>query len=291
MPGSVPLNAWSYYQIAAGASHTQIVAELTGLSSDVDLYVRAGSLPTTGEYDCRPYDGGTSPETCTLPNSGVTTWYIGVRGYTAGSYTIEATLSEGGGGPTVLENGVPVPGLSGDTGSEVFYQIEVPGGATNLQIQISGGTGDCDVYVRYGALPTTSEWDYRPYLNGNNETVTISSPAAGSWYIMLRGYAAYSGVTLSGLHSSAGDVTELENGVPVSGLAGAYLSEVFYKIEVPGDAANLQIQISGGTGDADRPYKAGNNETVTVSSPSSGSWYIMLRGYQAYSGVTLSGQY
>ena len=99
---------------------------------------------------------------------------------------------------TELENGVPVPGLSGADGSEVFYQIEVPGGATNLQIQISGGTGDCDVYVRYGALPTTSEWDYRPYTAGNEETVTVSSPAAGSWYIMLRGYDPYSGVTLSG---------------------------------------------------------------------------------------------
>lgn len=91
--GSVALGQWSYYQIDAIASHTQIVAELTGLSSDVDLYVRDGALPNLNDYDCRPWLEGASSEICTLPNSGSTTWYIGVYGYNAGSYTIEATLS------------------------------------------------------------------------------------------------------------------------------------------------------------------------------------------------------
>ena len=96
--GAVLQGEWAYYQINATASHTQIVVELTGLSDDVDLYVRAGVLPTLGDYDCRPYESGTSSETCTMPNSGATTWYIGVHGYSAGSYTVEATLS-GGSGP------------------------------------------------------------------------------------------------------------------------------------------------------------------------------------------------
>ncbi len=40
-------------------------------------------------------------------------------------------------------------------------------------------------------------WDYRPYLIGNNEKVEIEKPAVATWYIMLRGYQAYTGVTLT----------------------------------------------------------------------------------------------
>jgi len=93
--GSVTQWEWAHYQITSSASDTELVVELTNLSADVDLYVREGSLPTSGEYDCRPYEGGTTPEACTMTNSGATAWYIAVHGYHAGSYTITGTLSGG----------------------------------------------------------------------------------------------------------------------------------------------------------------------------------------------------
>lgn len=108
----------------------------------------------------------------------------------------------GGGNPPPasgeLSNGVAETGLSGGTGSEVFYTLDVPAGASNLQFQISGGSGDADLYVRYANQPTTSAFDCRPFLNGNNETCTFSAPAAGTWHVMIRGYQAYSGATLVG---------------------------------------------------------------------------------------------
>jgi hypothetical protein len=77
----------------------------------------------------------------------------------------------------------------------------VPGGAT-LSVSISGGTGDADLYVNAGAAPTTSTYVCRLYLNGNSESCSITTPAGGAsdYYIMLRGYAAFSGVTLRGSH-------------------------------------------------------------------------------------------
>lgn len=89
-----------------------------------------------------------------------------------------------------------VPNLAGDSGSQTNFVVTVPAGKTSLQISTSGGTGDCDLYVRFGTPPTLSTWDYRPYLTGNNESVTISNPAAGNWYVMVHGYENYSGVTL-----------------------------------------------------------------------------------------------
>jgi len=99
---------------------------------------------------------------------------------------------------TALQNGVSVSGLSGAQGSQVYYKLDVPVGATNLAFTINGGSGDADMYVKFGSAPTSSSYECRPYLNGNAETCTITNIQAGTYYVMLRGYSAYSGVTLNG---------------------------------------------------------------------------------------------
>ena len=70
-----------------------------------------------------------------------------------------------------------------------------------MKFTISGGTGDADLYVRSGAKPTTSTFNCRPFLNGNSETCTFTSPAAADWYVMIRGFATFSGVTLTGTYT------------------------------------------------------------------------------------------
>ncbi|WP_228530869.1 MULTISPECIES: M4 family metallopeptidase [Myxococcaceae] len=213
-------------------------------------------------------------------------------------------------GSTALSNGVTLTGQSAATGANVYYTLAVPAGATNLSIKISGGTGDADMYVRFGSQPTTTTYDCRPYLTGNAETCTFAAPSAGTYYIMLNAYSAFSGVSIVGSYTAGGgtDTTPvLTNGVPVSNISGATGSSQYWKISVPSGRPSLTVKISGGTGDADlyvrsgakpttttyncRPYLTGNAETCTISAPAAGDWYIMLNAYSAYSGVTLSGTY
>jgi len=97
----------------------------------------------------------------------------------------------GGGGGTVLLNKT---GLSGASGSVVNYSVSAAAGT--LTVTMSGGTGDADLYVRRGSVPTTTAYTCRPYLNGNNETCTISVSSAATYYIQIRGYSAYSNVAL-----------------------------------------------------------------------------------------------
>jgi serine protease len=78
----------------------------------------------------------------------------------------------------------------------MFFKINVPAGEALLRVEISGGTGDADLYVKKGEKPTAKSWDYAPYLHGNNEVVEVQDPAAAAWYIMIRGYQAYAGLTL-----------------------------------------------------------------------------------------------
>lgn len=107
-----------------------------------------------------------------------------------------------------LTKGVAATNLSAATGGYVKYTMVVPAGATNLTFTTSGGTGDSDMYVKFGSEPTDSVYDCRPYLSGNAETCTIAAPQAGTYYINLKAYAAFSGVSLVGDYSTGGGGTQ-----------------------------------------------------------------------------------
>jgi serine protease len=109
----------------------------------------------------------------------------------------------------VLSNGVTVTGLSATKDNTVDYTMVVPAGANLLSFAISGGTGDADIYVRFGAAPTTSNYDCRPYIGGNNETCNISSAQTGTYYIMVRAYSTFSGVSLVGSYSTGGSTGQV----------------------------------------------------------------------------------
>ncbi|WP_115004012.1 S8 family peptidase [Xanthomonas campestris] len=101
----------------------------------------------------------------------------------------------GGGGGNTLTNGTPVTGLGAATGAELNYTITVPAGSGTLTVTTSGGSGDADLYVRAGSAPTDSAYTCRPYRSGNAETCTITAPS-GTYYVRLKAYSTFSGVTL-----------------------------------------------------------------------------------------------
>ncbi len=306
---SAPTGGRKFYRIDVPSGQQKFEIRISGGTGDADLYVRLGSKPTTGDYDYRPNLLGNN-EAVTIDKPAAGTWYIMLYGHQAFSgVTLLATY--GGTTPdtvVTLQNGVPVTGISGTADGEKHYKITVPAGQAKLDIVMSGGTGDADLYVRKGSKATTTEWDYRPYLSGNNESVSIDSPSAATYYIMIRGYSPFDGVTLEATYTPVPEeITALKNGVPVTGLAGESSSEKYYKIDVPTDQDFLTIETSGGTGDVDlyvkkgskptltswdyRPYLIGNNEKVEIENPAAATWYILLRGYQTYSGVTLTGTF
>ena len=122
--------------------------------------------------------------------------------------TLQNLGGGGGGGGNTLTKGVPVTGLAASTGGSVNYTMAVPAGSTNLTFTISGGTGDADMYVKFGSAPTTSVYDCRPYLGGNAETCTFAAPQAGTYHVMLRAYSSFSGVSLVGNYTTGGGGTE-----------------------------------------------------------------------------------
>ena len=104
----------------------------------------------------------------------------------------------------VLTNGVPVTGLSGSQGNNQFFTLSVPAGASNLSFNISGGSGDADLYVRFGSAPTTTTYDCRPFIGGNNETCDVPNAQTGTYHVMIRAFSTYSGVSLTGSYTTGG---------------------------------------------------------------------------------------
>jgi pseudolysin/vibriolysin len=111
---------------------------------------------------------------------------------------VGVTCGTGGGGTGggALQNGVAKTGLAGSTGTELSYTVVVAAGAKNLVIATSGGTGDADLYVKFGSAPTTSSYNCRPYKTGNAESCTFATTQAGTYYVKVRGYSTFSGVSL-----------------------------------------------------------------------------------------------
>jgi serine protease len=103
------------------------------------------------------------------------------------------------------------------------------------------------------------------------------------------------------------DATPLSNGVLLAGQSGAAGASTVYKLDVPAGALALSLRTLGGTGNvsiyvkvgsagsaSDYDYKsvhAGNSESVLVSRPTAATYYVTVVGEQAYSGVTVLGNY
>ncbi|WP_337879636.1 S8 family peptidase [Rheinheimera sp.] len=126
------------------------------------------------------------PATCTNCGTGIVD----------AAAAVAAAAGTGGGGTGEGETAT-VTNISVAKNAWKHYTLAVPAGMSNLTVTISGGTGDADLYVRQGAQPTTSTYDCRPYLTGNNETCSFTNPSAATYYISLRGYTAASGITLT----------------------------------------------------------------------------------------------
>ncbi|HSX62771.1 MAG TPA: collagenase [Tahibacter sp.] len=248
----------------------------------------------------------------------------------AGSYTVTLAATDNRGAthsvsktvtvaapPTggELQNGVARTGLSAAQGAKLYFTIDVPAGATNLRVALGGGSGDADLYLRYGSAPTTTAYDCRPYLGGNAETCTVAAPQAGRYHVMLDAYSAFSGASLvasftppAGLPECAGsDVRVLGKNCQRSNLAAAAGNIAYFYLQIPAGTTQLQIRASGGSGDANlyanaagwatptsyqrRSINAGNGETLTIANPPAGYYYISLHAASAFSGVTLSTEY
>jgi hypothetical protein len=78
----------------------------------------------------------------------------------------------GSGGVQPLISGSPIKETV-KHGEWDYYSIDVANSDKDLQVFMKNDLNDPDVYVRYGALPTFTSYDFRPYVGGADETVCV----------------------------------------------------------------------------------------------------------------------
>ncbi len=124
--------------------------------------------------------------------------------------TVNAQFNLANGGQTSMP--LLQSNLSGPKDSAQYFSVPVPANAKNLTIQINGGTGDADLYVKFGQQPTQTTYDCRPFLLGNYESCTFPNPSGGMYQIMINGFQPYSGLTLSASYQTQQlDITPIIN--------------------------------------------------------------------------------
>lgn len=203
----------------------------------------------------------------------------------------------GGGGVTTLTNGVAVTGIGASTGTWTHYKITVPASQTKLEIVMSGGTGDGDLYVKRGAQPTSTVYDYRPYLTGNNETVTVTNPVAGDWYISIYAYSTFANVTLKATYTAAAACTSVSGSL--SGTGANYYTTQYTssasgthtgKLTGPASGADFDLYLQKLSGTTWTSVAAGESasasENVTYSG-TSGTYRWRVYSYSGSGSFTL----
>jgi hypothetical protein len=226
-------------------------------------------------------------------------------GYYAMSGTCNGCSGAVGNTETPLTKDVAVNGIAGATGANLLYSIAVPAGSSNLIFTLSGGTGNGNLYTQLNVAPTTTSYLAKSDGASNAETITIASPAAGTYKVLLNAASAVSGASLVATYGAA-PATVLTKDVPVS-IAGATGTQLKYSFNVPASSQNLSLKLSGGTGDGDIFIQLGaeptttsylaksdgatNTESILIAAPAAGTYKILMDASSAVSGASLVASY
>ncbi|MCP3102345.1 PPC domain-containing protein [Myxococcus sp. K15C18031901] len=292
------------YTLSVPENQNLVTFTMTGSNGNADMYVSFGTTPTTTTAQCSSTATG-SNGTCTVAGRSSTgTWYVLIKATSTfsglsltGSYTPNGT----GSGTTKVLADNQATKVSGALGEWVLYTMEVPSLQSALNVTTSGGTGEVDLYLRQGSAPTLTTFDCRSRNTGTTDGCSVSRPKAGTWYVMLRGYSAFSNVNLLGAVVAFPETLSI--GQPLTNVSVAKGASRYFTVNVPTGQSLLKVTLAGGTGDADlylqrvnAPTTAtytcvsragGNTESCSVTNPQAGTWHIVLYGYSASAGAAL----
>lgn len=100
----------------------------------------------------------------------------------------------------LLLNRVPMSSQSGVAGAVLMYRIEVPAGASLLNLRTYGGSGDVSLYLAHDRMPSAASSDHRSRRAGTAETLQLIRPQSGTWYVAVVGETDFENVSVLGLY-------------------------------------------------------------------------------------------
>ncbi|BCT92947.1 extracellular protease [Lysobacter helvus] len=95
--------------------------------------------------------------------------------------------------PVRVSSGQLVSNLVALPGQAHAFVIDVPAGASRVTLRTFGGTGDGDMYVRFGSPAGTAagDHDHASVRPGNNAQIVVQPSQAGEYHVLLSPTRAY----------------------------------------------------------------------------------------------------
>ena len=155
-------------------------------------------------------------------------------------YTI--TASSGNATVFMLQASVPASGRV-PHGEMNFYKINVDSEEETLTIKLTPFSGDPDLYIKAGELPTKLDFDFESVMFGN-ETLSITPEQrrelghkTGDFFIGVYGFSESSYILTARINSNS--LTPLSAGIPLTGYVEKQEIDLYY-MNVP-DSLQLNI--------------------------------------------------
>lgn len=202
----------SYYTYV-DADNTPLYISTSGGSGDVNLYFNQNTWADASNYTAKSDNEGNEELISVIANRGwVYISLVAVSEYQGVSISVSETQPTNGGGDPVTpdpviedacatEDPYSYGGLNADDaiciadGNSSYY-FYIPNDATEVTVKSGNGTGDVNLYGDGRTWASASSYQVKSENNGNSETLTISNPSSGWYYISAEGAPSSTGASL-----------------------------------------------------------------------------------------------
>jgi len=216
IPNAQPGTYYVLLQASSGFSNVSVTGSASGNLKPVPGFSSSSNGLTVNFNDASTdADGGVTSRSWKFGDNGSSSQANPSHSYSlAGAYTVQLTATDGNGAsnctlreldvnplPVALTNGVARTALAARTGAQLPFTLAVPANATSLHFSTVGGSGDADLYVKFGSQATPSDFDCVSGSSTATEDCDIPNPQAGTWYATVHAYTDISNVSLTGTHN------------------------------------------------------------------------------------------
>jgi hypothetical protein len=280
-----------YYEVdTASGQHLFVILDADDNYDYYELYIKFGSLPTTTDYDDKG-DSARADQAVEIASTQTGTYYIMVRSTSSGgNYTIVA--HDDSTFPT-LTLGTPKAGSLQETYDIKYYQVSVTAGEHLFVVLDANDNYDYyDLYIKFGSLPTTIDYDDKGDSPRSDQAVEIASTQAGTFYIMVRSTSSGGNYTIVAHDDSTFPTLTL--GTPKAGSLQETYDIKYYQVSVTAgeplfvildgednyDHYDLYIKFGSlpTTIDYDDKGDSPNaDQEAEIASTQAGDYYVMVR--------------
>ena len=155
-----------------------------------------------------------------------------------------------------LTAGLSYGPLSGFSGLDQYFYIDVPVGTERLEVDLNDGDGEAKLMMRLDQYPTWTTYDKHSNAPGAGDKVGFNDPTPGRWYILLGSEEYYSRIDITASFTDRyvwtydGEPIQLFNDEEIAGISAPEGEELYFFIDLGDETTmGLIIETWGGEGD------------------------------------------